>query len=214
MSLIESLLMDLKMSNDLRAMDDGVGVGVSEGEGENVGWNSSPNLQHGHFTYRVPLVPTNGSVNDDSDVHFGGGEGRREDIQVDEDFSNIIAKAVETSTEQTPAVLLASSEGPSLVSGLPINQEAPLPLDNGQLASNIENGGDNNENNDTEVDGSPFLDNLNDIKAAESNTMTNVPNSSLESMTAKELHSLAKQRRVPGESKMNRAELIEVLRSS
>ena len=111
-------------------------------------------------------------------------------------------------------MLLASSDGPSLVSGLPINQEAPLPLDNGQLAGNVENGANNNEKNDAEADGSPFLDNLNDIKATESNNMTNIPNSSLESMTAKELHSLAKQRRVTGESKMNRAELIEALRSS
>lgn len=196
MSLIESLLMDLKMSNDLRAMDS------AEGEVENT--------EHAENHWdNQPFRPDNWAA---------AAATRVDVVDVDNDFSDVIAKAVEVRTEQAPTVLLASSEGPSLVSGMPINQEAPLPSGNGQLVSNLDNEKvltDDGDNNLEEIgsDNTPFLDNLNDIKASETNQLTNVPSASLESMTAKELHSLAKQRRVPGESKMNRAELIEALRA-
>lgn len=202
MSLIESLLMDLKMSNDLRAMD------AQDNGDQNIHdyWPMNPAIN------RQNLGQTS--------------EIKEEEEEDNDNLSDVIAKAVEIHTDngvgagagaglgleraaEGGAVLLASADGPSLVSGQPINQDTPLQLNTVQLVSNV----DNTVNIETDnADDSPFLDSLNDIKTVDSNQITNVPSSSLESMTVKELHSLAKQRRVPGESKMNRAELIEALR--
>ena len=201
MSLIESLLMDLKMSNDLRAME-----GFTETDQDHVQENNH------NSGYNISAQDCGLPVNSQTySYNLNENSSNENNVQIDEDFGDVIAKAVETSTgDQAPAVLLASADSPSLVSGMPINQETPLPSGNGQLVSNVENLDNEKEEDETDT---PFLDNLNDIKATDNSNVTNVPFASLESMTAKELHNLAKQRKVPGESKMNRAELIEALRA-
>lgn len=203
MSLIESLLMDLKMSTDLR------GMSMEGGDNDDVRNHTDENSAPFASDWNNSKWYPENTHNDES-----------KEVNTDDEYGYIIAKAVETSTEEksetnvvkdsdSDTVLLASADGPSLVSGMPINQEMPLPSGNGQLVSNLELS--DSKENTSELD-SPFLDNLNDLKLTDNAQMTTVPNSSLESMTAKELHSLAKQRKIPGESKMNRAELIEALR--
>ena len=214
-SLIESILLDLKMASDLRHVqpdlaDDsgeesegasGAGVGGSGWAGAGASAGAGP--RHSSTDFEPPMYSQ---------------MGRTSDLIANDDFADVLQSA-HSMNGHLPVANLDLDESPvEELAPEPATVAAP-PTEETSLANDAQSsvGGAPLDMTTQEI---PFerLDEVTttvdgSVSHSHSQDSGNVrPN--LESMTAKELHSLAKQRGVSGGSKMTRAQLIDALRPS
>lgn len=205
-SLIESILLDLKMASDLRNM------GGSDAYGDDKDADADQNMSaanagtgadvygsgHGHSTYSM------------DDVEYGGDFGvgsKTSEVKIDEDFSEVLQSAHAHSQAQgaSDSIPVADFEEEldsktSPASAKSVEPDVALATADLSTEATTAIGVSQIDSNDI-----PF-ESLDSTSGG-----SQQPN--LESMTAKELHGLAKQRGLAGESKMTRAQLIESLRT-
>jgi hypothetical protein len=210
-SLIESILLDLKMASDLRSFDRGSddddddghgfssglvgggGIGSSSGAGTgltnaNLPTQSSPNsndIDAEYNEYKDVLETARAARTDNlSPVDLDGGDlPQTEDVA---ELSGVVVAAGSPAAVDSPTTTEVTAEvATDAVSS--VTGAAPF-----EVAESI-----------------PF-ESLSTNTGSSSQTTVR-PN--LEAMTVKELHALAKQRSIVGESKKTRAQLIEELSS-
>lgn len=210
-SLIESILLDLKMASDLRH----VNTNAPDEDDDNTEEVDEMNWKQGRDTATFhrntdtrPMTPH--AVDDDfSDVLQSAHSSNdnmppvnfentasnatrslKSDLRKSEDSSTDTAAAVPAVTVSVVPASSSSVEPNVVLAAADLTHESSL------------------TNNGTTSEELPFESLDSSMNFSSSGQQPN-----LESLTAKELHSLAKQRGVSGESKMTRAQLIETLRS-
>jgi hypothetical protein len=188
-SLIESILLDLKMASDLRHVSGGM---MSEEEAEETAWNQVGRKND----FATAAVVTGANAEAEAEA------------QAEDDFSDVLHSAHSANDSLPPVTLKEDDEElpPAVVPAAAQPVEPNVVLAAAELATEA----------DTTMQSAPVensdipFESLDGVSQLQLQSQSQQPN--LESLTAKELHGLAKQRGLAGESKMTRTQLIEALR--
>ncbi|NBR60245.1 MAG: hypothetical protein EBT86_01100 [Actinobacteria bacterium] len=206
-SLIESILLDLKMASDLRHVSPDM---TSQEEEDGLQWTHSGAEHTPHGSGAVLNTTVYGNTDDDfSDVLQSAHSANDSLPPVELEDNNTTTKSVQRSAPapvSTEARAEVVTEAPTVVPAAMQSVEPDVALASADLANEASSSLVAGTAESSEI---PF-ESL-DSNGHASSSPTQQPN--LESLTAKELHSLAKQKGVAGESKMTRLQLIEALRA-
>lgn len=178
-SLIESILLDLKMASDLRSFDRNV-----EEEQENI-----PEKLHS----RPEVSTTDARFVDDSEYN---------------EYKDVLSSA-RASADNSPPINLEHEENePNSAASSPASVFSPTVTEAAadsvsSVTEEMPSELTTDAASSTSLPGAAPFENMGQLSSS--------PQPNYEAMTAKELHTLAKQRNITGESKMTRAQLVEEL---
>ena len=203
-SLIESILLDLKMASDLRSFER-----ASEDSDDNPVSHTQAHAPSSKSFRTDEMEDSNSSTEDHRDINTEY-----------EEYRDVLQSARSALRDNIPTASLDESE-PVVVSIAETVQEQSLATGSPSPIQSIETMHQESKELSTEAQTSvsmaaPFeatdvpFESLDQV-VGNTNQGSRAPQPNLESLTAKELHALAKQRGIVGESKMTRAQLIDEL---